>query len=60
MHLCFYLTTACFLVLPRMCKTTKKHFRIYWAPGLEMARPAIYGGQSAHDACRSTAFPWNS
>lgn len=26
MHSCFYLITTCFLVLPRMCETTKIHF----------------------------------
>lgn len=51
MHLRFYLITACFLVLPRMCETTKTILE-YIGLLLEMARPTLHGGQSAHDACR--------
>lgn len=49
--LMFLFNYCLFLVLPRMCLTTKTILEYIGATRLEMARPTIHCGQSAHDAC---------
>lgn len=41
MHLCFYLITACFLVLPRMCETTKTILEYIGLPFMVVNQPMM-------------------